>query len=92
MVATEFPCAALCQRLHRGKFKPDFKIFLYALYREPRDPAYSLAHTQKSVLEVQLGGKGRDLKILHLLIRRSLVPRSILHARQRTERTPRPQV
>ena len=31
---------------------------------EPRDPAYSLAHTQKSVLEVQLGGKGRDLKIL----------------------------
>ena len=64
MVATEFPCAALCQRLHREKFKPDFKISLYALYREPRDPAYSLAHTQKSVLEVQLGGKGRDLKIL----------------------------
>lgn len=62
MVAREFPCAALtrCVSLRRGKFKPDFKICLYTLYREPRDPAYSLAHTKKSASEVQLGGKGID--------------------------------
>ena len=53
--------AWLCVSLRRGNSKPDFKICL-TLCREPRDLAYSLAHTQKSALEVQLEGKGKGLK------------------------------